>query len=77
MKAASNPIPIPEIHTKNILKYLTNKVYQLKKSLYSTPNKMVLISGIPDPWADFEKTSQSPVAILADIKLKQRSAIIF
>lgn len=49
INAASKPIPNPANLTKHILIYFVNKVRIVKKSKKLTPDKIDLISGIPEP----------------------------
>jgi len=55
-------MPIPAIHTKNMLRYFAKAVLTEKKFLYSTPYIIVFISGIPEPYASFEIKSHIAVA---------------
>lgn len=71
-KAASNPIPIPAILTKKMLMYFAKAVLNEKKLWYSVPNIMVLISGIPEPYASLEMKSQVTEAIIEQKTLKIR-----
>ena len=63
IKAASNPIPSPEILTKMILKILAIIVFYDNKLWYSTPERTDLISGIPEPIAYLDILSQINTAI--------------
>lgn len=69
IKAASNPIPRPEILTKSILNILAIIVEYDNKLWYSTPERTDLISGIPLPTASFEILSQIKTAIKPQVVL--------
>ena len=66
-------MPSPAILTKNILVYFATAVDTLKNPSYLTPVRMLLISGIPEPYADFDTKSHIPVAMFAVIMLKSKN----
>lgn len=74
IKAASNPIPSPEILTKIILSIFATIVDIDSKLWYSTPERTDLISGIPDPTASGEILSQIKTASKPHIILTSKNS---